>query len=293
MQITNEHGLPDTIVQAIRNDSYSRGDSDYSATDLINPTRITLLSRRHDDDIVEDAADRVWSLYGTMMHHLLEAAGHDNAIQEERLFWSYGGENGRIISGAPDLYHAATVTDYKVTSAWTLVYGSRQTEWEQQLNIYADLFRQHGFPVEKLQIMALLRDWTASKAKSDAAYPQSNVVMVSVALWEPERAREYIEARVADLAYFEAVTDDDLRPCTPEEMWEQPTKYAVMKEGRKSAVRVFDTQEAAWDYRSSQPKGQPLSVVERPGARRRCEEYCSVNRWCNQYQGYLKERGGE
>lgn len=37
-------------------------------------------------------------------------------------------------------------------------------------------------------------------------------------------------------------TDDDIDPCTAEERWADGDKYAVMKNGRKTAVRVFDTQ---------------------------------------------------
>ncbi len=37
-------------------------------------------------------------------------------------------------------------------------------------------------------------------------------------------------------------------------------------------------------------QGAGLYVETRPGRRVRCEEYCPVDRWCNQYQQYLKTK---
>jgi hypothetical protein len=40
----------------------------------------------------------------------------------------------------------------------------------------------------------------------------------------------------------------EVPPCTPEERWGRPTRFAVMKQGQKRAVRVFDTREEAEAY---------------------------------------------
>ena len=74
MKITNNHNLPQSVVSAVSNDPYDRGGSDYTCTELISPVRQVMLRHRHGDEITEDASDRVWSLLGQAVHHILERA---------------------------------------------------------------------------------------------------------------------------------------------------------------------------------------------------------------------------
>ena len=37
MKITNELGLPEPLVDAVRNDGYTKGNADFSVTGLISP----------------------------------------------------------------------------------------------------------------------------------------------------------------------------------------------------------------------------------------------------------------
>jgi hypothetical protein len=80
-------------------------------------------------------------------------------------------------------------------------------------------------------------------------------------------------------------------------MWEKPSTYAVMKEGRKTAVRVFDTKEEALNFISETyptlKEAYNINLVTRLGKRIRCEEYCNVSSFCSQYQEYLESTGGE
>ena len=81
-------------------------------------------------------------------------------------------------------------------------------------------------------------------------------------------------------------------------MWEQQSKFAVMKEGRKTAVRVFDDKQQAVDYilnncPDNWKDGHSRDIynfVERKGKRTRCEDgYCAVSGFCSQFKAY-KER---
>ena len=51
MRYTNKHNIPKEIVRAIHNDSYSRGDAEISVTGLLQPPRINLLRKKHDEKI--------------------------------------------------------------------------------------------------------------------------------------------------------------------------------------------------------------------------------------------------
>ena len=281
MQITNNHNLPDAIVNAIRNDPYDSGGSDYTVTQLIQPVRITHLTKRHWSDLSEDAMDRLWVLLGQTIHAILERADADNALQEERVFTQ---SLGRRISGAADIYHGdGVIQDFKVTSAWTAVYGSRAADWERQLNLLAHLFRSIGLPVRALEIICLYRDWSAVQALNSKDYPRQPMHVIPVRLWPEEQAELYLKARVALLIGDEVAEDGGLSECTSEEMWEKHTTWAVMKNGRKRAVRVLDSEDAALRMIAD---GAGMHVEKRPGRRVRCEEYCPVNAWCSQYRDY-------
>ena len=68
--------------------------------------------------------------------------------------------------------------------------------------------------------------------------------------------------------------------CTAEERWAKPDTYAVMKKGRKSALRLLPTEEKAKEYIGD----QNLSIEFRKGVSTRCEGYCEVSQFCKQYR---------
>jgi hypothetical protein len=77
---------------------------------------------------------------------------------------------------------------------------------------------------------------------------------------------------------------EDLQNCSDEERWMSETIFAVKKEGRKTAVRIFKTVEEAKAL-AEKEKGY---VEIRRGEPKRCAgNYCGVAQWCEQYQGEL------
>ena len=137
MKLTNKFNLPDTFINVIQRPSYSRGNSEISVTEILSPPQLVLLRRRHADDIEIDAADQVWSLFGSAVHNILEHGKDEHHVVEERLFTTF--ESWRI-SGAIDLQTfqpdgSVVISDYKVTSAWAV--QQEKTEWVDQLNMYA------------------------------------------------------------------------------------------------------------------------------------------------------------
>lgn len=81
MAITNLHGLPDTIYQAIKNDfHFSAGD--ISVSQLIDAPQIRILKKLHRDEIQEDVSEKVAALFGSGIHAILEQANHSNRVQK-------------------------------------------------------------------------------------------------------------------------------------------------------------------------------------------------------------------
>ena len=245
---------------------------------------MVMLERRYADELEEDVLDRLWSMFGSISHQLLEESAPDDELSEDRLFAEIA---ERTISGQFDGYHPAfaRLDDYKVTSVWTIIFESRLEEWEQQLNILAYLIRKAKHEIRTLRIVTILRDWSKSKALQGGDYPPCPIQIMEFPVWSESEAETFIRLRVLLMIANENLPDDDLIPCTPEEMWEKPTVYAVMKDGRSSAVKLFNDKVSAGDFCASAGKGH--SVVTRQGKRTRCEDYCNVNKFCNIYKAYL------
>jgi len=291
MKITNKLNLPQAIVNAITNDPYNPGDCDISATRLIGPPQIRKLSAEYQDQIEEDAIDRIWALMGQSIHSVLERHGEisPDTIEEWRITGNYpvtdGEERTFKVSGQIDLIDVdeKTLWDFKVTSVWSVINGPKP-EWIAQLNILADLFRKNGGEVETLKVCAILRDWTASRAIGNG-YPKHQVVVVDIPLWDVPKAAAYIYRQIARHFLM------DTPPCSDDERWYNGEKWAVMKQGRKSAVRLYDSREEA-DAHLEEAGDSKLYVEHRPGAYRRCEGYCSVARFCPQWKEQLTRKAG-
>ncbi len=272
LTLTNKHGLPDVLVRAIANDSYSRGESDISVTQLITPPYQRQLMEV--TDRIEDVADRIFSLLGTSVHHVIERAAKPTDISEERFFYKAG---DYIISGACDLLADGTLYDFKLTSVWSFINGGK-IEWERQLNLLRYLAAQKAletndarYLANKLQIVTLFRDFQQAKAGVDG-YPQAAAALIEVPVWPLVDAGLYLHERVK--AHFSKQPE----PCTDEERWATKEVFAVMKKDRKSAIKLHDTREAAEQMAADKGTGHYIEL--RPKTYRRCESYCSVAHAC-------------
>jgi len=287
MKITNLNNIPLPIYRAILHNWYDGENAKHfvSATELIKPIKIIVLEKRHRNEIVEEASDLVWSLLGSAMHKVLEKSETGNTLNEERLFSSV---NGKIISGGVDLYEAKTISDFKFTSVYSYIYRSRMKEWSQQLNIYSYLYQKAGFSVEKLQIIAVFRDWSRIKRKFEKKYPKQ-IEIIPIKVWPIAETEQFISDRLHQIQIALKAPDDQITCCTATERWQDPTRYAVMKKGNKRALRVFDTMEQAELLISFHKDKKKLSVETRESEPKRCLDYCRVNRFCNFYQQYMQQ----
>ena len=293
MKLTNNFGMPETILNVIARPQYSKGKANMSVTELLNSPRIVQLKRKHWDDLTEDASDMVWSIFGTAIHNVLEHGKGDNHVVEERIHVEL---NGMRISGAIDLQEMTSdgviVSDYKTTSAWAVM--NEKQDWHNQLNSYAYLVEAaKKLPVCKLQIVAIVRDWSRRDAATRDGYPKAPIVVIDIPLWSFEEREAYVRSRVSlhGDALFEMETDGEMPDCTPDEMWEKPTTYALKKEGNVRAKSVHETSETAEsalaDATEKAKKGEKFLIEIREGDRTRCSSFCQVAGMCSQYKKYL------
>ena len=282
MQVTNVHNLPEPLVTLARREYYSKGAAQYSVTEIMSPPKIRRMREKYDDQIVTDVSQMLWSLLGSALHVVMERGETSGWIKEERLFTEV---DGVAISGAIDLQQEGeggiTIYDYKFTSAWAVM--QEKEEWTQQLNIYkwlVETVKQRK--VVGLKICAMVRDY--SKHDLREAYPAAPICVVDIPLWDSVKTEMYIRERLEmhRESKMRADFEEDLQNCSNEERWMSETTFAVKREGRKTAIRVFKTIEEATEL-AEKEKGY---VETRLGEPKRCTgDFCGVSQWCAQYQG--------
>jgi hypothetical protein len=296
MELTNISNLPKAIERAVKNDPYDSSGSNISTTRLIAPPRIRVLEQRNFDLIKEDVSDRIFSLLGQSVHHIIERAKLKIDISERRLFYKDDAiTNGWILSGQFDyLTRDGNLIDFKVTSAWAALSAltNGKDEWENQLNVLDFLCRKNQkdltkykkeIKVKSLSIMAILRDWSKLKVMQSDNYPRKQVVMIPVRRWSEEEQEIYVKARIK--LHQDAEQSKELPMCTAKERWRKEDSYAVMKDNRKTAWRLFTTKEEAIQFIFSQKmiEGKGCNIVFRKGEDVRCQHYCRVNEFCSHF----------
>jgi len=291
VKLTNNASLPSPLIAAISNDSYDRGECDFTVTELLQPPRARALTRQHENEIEEDASDLIWRLIGQIGHSILERAA-DPAYSEHRFF---GKVAGKIVSGRADLhfdggyYH---LWDYKFTSAYAAKSGMKD-EWTQQINMLRWLAISHlksamfapyitsANQISKGSICAIYRDWSKPKASREQDYPQHGVQVLPVNLWPLPQTLKFMEGRVR--AHVDA--ERELPLCTDEERWATQEKWAVKKKGNKRAERLFDNEQTA----IFAAKQWNMEVEHRPKEFKRCAIYCRAYPFCTQSNPNLME----
>lgn len=278
MILTNHLNLPEQIVNAVKKDDYNNNGT-YSATTLLKDPKEIILFNRHKDEITEDVSEHVYSLLGTSVHYILEKAEEgENQFKEERLYYKFGDDT---ISGKFDFYdmEEEMLGDYKVTTVYKYLLGDNE-HYRFQLLTYAYLLRKNGFPCKGGRIYQIFRDWQRSKAKFDKSYPQKPVNVITFRFYDKDFAyiENEIQQRLANIHKYEDFADDEIPICSKENRWATDDKFAVMKKGRKSAVRVLNSKEEAEEWMKN--NGGEF-IQERPAESRKCVDYCSCCEFCN------------
>jgi hypothetical protein len=284
MKITNKFNVPAPLMTLASREYYSKGASQYSVTEIMSPPKVRRLREQYDDLIEQDVSDMLWQLLGSALHVVMERGATEGWTMEERLFHDV---DGVTISGQIDAQQetpdGVIITDWKFTSAWAVMQDKE--EWVQQLNIYKWLVETvKRKKVCGLKICAFIRDFSRHEKKD--GYPIANIVNIDIPMWDSVTTETYIRERLEMHRNAKMAHDfgEELQPCSDEERWQSETIYAVKREGRKTAIRVFKTIEEATEL-AEKEKGY---VETRKGEPKRCTgNFCGVAQWCEQYQGEI------
>lgn len=285
MKITNNANLPQAFVNFVSNVRHN-GDKTISATTLLQGDKQIVLTDRHFDEIEEDAADMVWASFGSAFHLLMEKQ-NDNSFKEEAFEVSIADWK---VTGRVDSYDLENeiLVDWKTASVWKVIYGDFE-DWRKQGLVYAWLMKQNGLNVKRCRFVALLKDHSKSDAKRKPDYPQKPVYIYEFDVTEEalKETENFIKNKVLSVSQAYEKSDDEIVPCSSEERWETLTKWAVMKEGKKTAIRVFENREDAELLLKSLNGGHFLE--ERKGESKKCLDYCPCCEFCNFYKEMQKK----
>lgn len=284
MKITNKLNLPDMLVRTVEKD-YQYRDKRYSITSLLDPDRVLMLKRRHNDEIEQDVSECIWMLFGTVTHYALETGieCREGEYVEEHLEYTF--PSGYTLSGIID-HVEDYIDDYKTTSVWTVIYGSNNEHWKKQLQMGAYLhYKEHGKWIGKGRIIAILKDFNKRDSLTKDNYPKLPVQVINFDLGTPEEVEDWIVKRFKRIEYLEKLSDLDLPLCNMEERFNTGNKYAVKKKVWKKAFRVFDSLDEARELLIELEQKYPgeYEIEERIGEDKKCKDYCSCCQFCPYY----------
>ena len=282
MKYNNKFGLSNPVYKALVGSSYDEHENVMSMTTLLDPERIRILRKKHANELIKDASDMADVTMGNAWHEKVQKEIQKPWLVEERFFGEF---LGRRISGKIDAYDPVTKTlyDYKVPSVYEFKKGKIPEKFEQQLNGYKYLMELNGIEVSRLVLSVYFRHWSEARIEQEEGDPPRKIMEMPVPVWDTEKTKEFLQTRVR-----KHVAAEEAPPvCSPDERWAKNEQWAVMKKGRKSALKLYDHNANAVNHAAQDKDFYVEHREEEIGMR--CEKYCPVSKFCDWYQGKIKK----
>jgi len=270
------HWLTEAAGRHVRPSVSSLESRTIRVTDLIAPAWQTDLRLRNWDKLPKpDPQDLMPAMIGTAWHLYAEGYERNDALVERPFSAHFGVDDvDWIVRGTIDVYRPEEhlLVDRKTAKTWSYTFGNRS--WEEQLNVYAYLLNLAGHRVDRLVSEVVYLDWTKSGARRSSSYPPAQFMELDVRLWPEDDTRDFIFQRIRTLM------DPEL--CTPEERWERDEHWAVMRTGRKTALKRADSEQAAAEWME---ENGGTHIEHRSGNPVRCLDWCPVKEFCSYGKG--------
>jgi len=276
MKYTNKLNLPESFAKFYKSTEETIKENRYSVTELLKPTQEIILYRANINRIYRDIVDCVPALFGTAVHELLEKNAPEGAYSEHRLEFDIF---GKTIVGVTDLLSEdmLEITDYKTGTTSKVMREDFDDFYKQGMMYALGTFIKYGIKPRKLRFPILLKDWSKIKAATGGNYPNSPIY---VWLWDIQQSDydfivDFIKKKFDEI-------DACKMHCTDEERWYTGTRFAVYKkESDAKAKKIFDNKKDADVYAE---ENSCEYVEERSGDYIKCDFYCDVRLFCDQYR---------
>lgn len=317
MALTNNAKVPLSMAVFLAIDNYDYESDTVSTTALLKPLRQTILTRRVPDDQKSvDIADLVNSRMGTAIHDGIERAWLENYERGMRALGfpdetikrvvinpdpnnlpagcipvymekrSYRDFMGFRISGKFDFVGAGALEDFKSTSTFSYMSGTKDWDYVMQGSIYRWL-NPDIITDPNMSIQFIFTDWQSFQAKQNPKYPQTRTITRRYQLFSLEETEAYIAQRLKDYMQFKDAAQEDLPLCSSKELWMSDPTWKYYKDPNKKtrSTKNFDNQAEAMDYFAK--TGGVGELVEIPGMAKACA-YCAAFPICTQKDALIR-----
>lgn len=325
MALSNITGIPLPLAVWLAGDGYDfkRGTRKaISATALLKGVRKILLAERlQDEDRLQvDVADLIAARLGHTIHDGIEKAwthGYQDAMRAlglpdamiERIRVNPDAHElrtrndiipvyleqrtekdfmGYAITGKFDMVLDGVLHDFKSTSTFAAVHGSKDEDYRLQGSIYRWL-NQDKVTADHMVINFIFTDWSKAEARRRPDYPQQRVMPHPLPLYSISEIETWMRNKILALEAAADLPESQIPHCTEEELWRSDPVFKYYADPAKAtdptarSTKNSATMKEALEYKAS--KGGKGVIVEVPGKVKACQ-YCQAFPICSQKDLY-------
>jgi hypothetical protein len=311
-------GLPMAVWLASDGYDFTPDNRSISATSLLKPVRQILLKERLTEKVEKtpDLTDYIASRLGHSIHDGIEQSwktSYQDAMQKlgypqqiiDRIkinpetiedgdlpvYLELRGSReimGYIISGKFDIVVDGELNDFKTTSVYTWLNGSKEEDYCLQGSIYRWIHPEK-ITSDYITINFIFTDWQRGMTKANPNYPSQRVKEHRVQLMSLEETENWIKERLRSLEMNADKPESELPFCPEEALWRSETVWKYFSNPNKTDGRsTKNFTDKAQAYRFMQDKGGKGVVIEVPGVVKACG-YCDAAPICTQKELYTHD----
>ena len=323
MKITNTSDVSLPLAVWLINDEYDyiKTEKPYiSVTTLMKPLRQILLPERVPPEArTSDVVDYISRAMGNSMHSAIEKAWTGNYARSlallgypqgviDRVMINPSDEeldahpdpipiyleqrvlkdiNGWTVGGKFDMIADGIVQDFKSTSVWGWVNGTRDEDHILQGSLYRWL-NPDKITGDFIRINYIFTDWAKMMVNSPN-YPPRKVMHKDIRLWSIEDTEKWVISKLNEIAKYKNTPEQQLPKCSDEELWRSDPVFKYYSDPAKASdptaksTKNFSSRREADQYKAEKGKG---IVVEKPGEVKACG-YCAGFDACTQKNQYF------
>jgi len=314
----NRSNVPLSMAVFLATDNYDYEPGVISVTKLIKPLRqIILAGRVPAAEAKVDIAGLVKSRMGQAIHDSIEQAWLKNYKQsmkdlgypekviarvrvnpdpktvkdgdipvylEQR---KYREVFGKKVSGKFDMVADGRVEDFKTTSTFTWVNGTKDADYRLQGSLYRWL-APDIITDDTMAINFLFTDYMPARATNDPKYPQSPTPQKLIPLMSLDETDAFVKNKLRVIETFKDAPEEDLPLCSNDELWQKPPVWKYYKNPQKlgRATKNFEDKQEAYNRLAAD--GGKGVVIEQPGEVQACK-YCPAFPVCSQKDSLIAQ----
>lgn len=323
MKVTNNLNISLPLAVWLLHDEYDYVSlpNYISATTLMKPLRQIILSKRVPADMqTSDVSEYAARKLGTAIHDSIERAwtqGHKRSMQllgypndvidrvivnptPEQLRASndiipvYFEQRGLkeitvegttyTIGGKFDMVSDGIVNDFKSTSVWSWIKGTKDDDYSKQGSIYRWL-HPDKITEDYIRINFVFTDWSAAMLKSVPNYPNSRLQHKDVALGSMAATEAWIRSKLLQIQRYKDAPESQIPECTDDELWRSEPQFKFYSDPTKvndpksRATKNFTDMVEARKFQAEKGGKGAIKVV--PGEPKACG-YCPAFHACSQ-----------